>query len=205
MVSSSAYEGEGENAAEEGRVARQQLALIDDDAHSPPSSFDWKFVPRPKATKVELTLKAVDDFSSCLCLQVNKKVNDPTLLAHFGGRDMELGQPQYVPRFHIPDPDAQGATLIDKIECALSKTRDQIEVEVISRQVLHICPNINQKDSKALLQLLADNSVLAVPADKNLGLCLVTTEWYHNMGLKLLVNDSYVEAKPDHVVLLLML
>ncbi|KAJ6630637.1 hypothetical protein B0H10DRAFT_1938836 [Mycena sp. CBHHK59/15] len=116
------------------------------------------------------------------------------LHAHFGGGDMELGQPHYVPRFHIPNPDAQGLALIDKIEHALSKTRDHIEVKVLSRQMLHIHPNINHYNFKQLLELLVDNSVLAVPTDKNLGLCLVTTQWYHDMGLKLLENDSYVEV-----------
>jgi hypothetical protein len=29
------------------------------------------------------------------------------------------------------------------------------------------------------------------------------SKWYNTMGLKLLENDSYVEAKPDHVILLL--
>lgn len=36
-----------------------------------------------------------------------------------------------------------------------------------------------------------------MPADKNLGLCLVTVQWYHEMGLKLLENDSYIVDSPD--------
>jgi hypothetical protein len=53
-----------------------------------------------------------------------------------------------------------------------------------------------------LLRLMSANDILAVPVDKNLGLCLVTCDWYHDTGMKLLVNDSYVEAEPDHYMLI---
>jgi hypothetical protein len=108
---------------------------------------------------------------------------------HYGSEHLDRGQPRYVPTFHLPNPDAEGPALIDKIECALSKARERIEVEVLSKQTLFIHPNIHKEDLDGLLRLLADNSILAVPADKNLGLCLVTTEWYHKTVLKLLVND----------------
>jgi hypothetical protein len=42
--------------------------------------------------------------------------------------------------------------------------RDRIELEVLSRQAVCIRPNVDHKELKALLQLLADNSVLAVPS-----------------------------------------
>jgi hypothetical protein len=128
-----------------------------------------------------------------------RKLNN--LHQYFLGERTEKGQPPFVPKFHVPTPDAQGPPLNDKIEAALSKLSSQIEVEVLNRHSICICPNINAKDLDTLLRLLADNSILAVPADKNLGLCLVTAEWYHEMGLKLLENDSYEESKPDHHLL----
>jgi hypothetical protein len=167
-------------------------------------ALNQKFVPKPKAARPDSTLDAVEDFTRRLRLRVDKSVNDATLHAHFG-EATERGQPRYVPRFHVPNPFAQGPPLLDKIESALSKFRDKIEVEVLSRQTLRIQPNINHDELKALLELLAENSVLAVPADKNLGLCLVTSDWYHSMGMKLLVNDSYVEDEPDHFLQLLTL
>lgn len=169
-------------------------------------SLNQKFVPRPNATDLQPTLDAVDDFQRRLRLRVDKEISQPkTLHSFFGGEELERGQPRYVPSFHIPEPDAAGPALIDEIESALSKTRNQIEVEVLSKRALLIRPNIRQNDLDALLRLLADNSVLAVPADKNLGLCLVTSTWYEEMAFKLLENDSYVEDQPDHVGLLLTL
>ncbi|KAJ6616910.1 hypothetical protein B0H10DRAFT_2219091 [Mycena sp. CBHHK59/15] len=163
-----------------------------------------KFVPRPRPTLVQHVSAALDDFDRRLQLRVAAE-NQPTLHKHFGVTHLEVGQPHYVPTFHLPNPDASGPPLIDKIERALEKVRDRIEVEVISRQTLLVRPNVHDADLKGLLRLLADNSILAVPADKNLGLCLVTAEWYHNTVLSLLVNASYVEEEPDHLDLLLSL
>ncbi|KAJ7714671.1 hypothetical protein DFH07DRAFT_785746 [Mycena maculata] len=120
-------------------------------------SLNSKFVPRPKVAAVKPTLDAVDDFVRRLQLRVHKNINDGSLRKFFG-ETTDRGQPRYVPRFHIPNPYAQGPLLIDQIEVALAKTRAQIEVEVLNRQTLLIRPNINQKDLKALLKLLADKS-----------------------------------------------
>ncbi|KAJ7764134.1 hypothetical protein DFH07DRAFT_770540 [Mycena maculata] len=107
--------------------------------------------------------------------------------------------------FHLPVPDATGPTLIDELENALSKAHNQIEIKVLSQQSLLIRPNICDKDLDGILRLLANNSVLAIPADKNLGLCLVTSKWYESTAYKLLENDSYIEEDEDHVGLLLTL
>jgi hypothetical protein len=52
-----------------------------------------------------------------------------------------------------------------------------------------------------LLKILEDEQVIAVPSDKNLGLCLVTAEWYYDAAWKLLIHPSYVEDEPDHIAL----
>ncbi|KAJ7716108.1 hypothetical protein DFH07DRAFT_785480 [Mycena maculata] len=167
-------------------------------------ALNSKFAPRPKATPVTSVTDSVDDFSCRLRLRVDKDIEDRkhnNLHQYFPGERTEKGQPVYVPKFHVPTPDAQGPPLIGKIEAALSKLSSQIEVEVLDRRSVCIRPNINAKDLDALLQLLTDHSILAVPADKNLGLCLVTAEWYHEMGLTLLENDSYEESEPNYYLL----
>ncbi|KAE9383837.1 hypothetical protein BT96DRAFT_951000 [Gymnopus androsaceus JB14] len=91
--------------------------------------------------------------------------------------------------------------LADIVESALKKTRNQLQNEVLSRQVINVRPNIDTTNFQKLLGLLKVNGLIAVPADKNLGLCLVAMDWYHQAGLKLLHNKSYVEETPDHELL----
>jgi hypothetical protein len=141
-----------------------------------------KFTPRPRPTKLEPALEAVDDFSRRLRLRVENDAKDKKADQKkkytpvdklLSGEYRERGQPRFVPRFHIPNPSAKGPALIEIIESALSNMRDRIELEVLSKQAVCIRPNIDHTELRALLQMLADNSVLAVPADKNPGLCLV--------------------------------
>jgi hypothetical protein len=101
---------------------------------------------------------------------------DNNLHQYFPGERTEKGQPIYVPKFHVPSSHAQGPPLADKIETALSKLDSRIHVEVLDRRSVCIRPNITANDLDTHFELLADHSVLAVPADKNLGLCLVMAE-----------------------------
>ncbi|KAJ6622973.1 hypothetical protein B0H10DRAFT_1944277 [Mycena sp. CBHHK59/15] len=118
-----------------------------------------KFAPRPPMTKVKPTLDAVDDFSRRLRLRIGKEDEAPTNLhKYFGGDFTVRSQPRFVPQFHIPNPDTEGCDLIDIAETALSKMRDRLEVEILSRQALHIRPNINHDDLKALLGLLTEHN-----------------------------------------------
>lgn len=52
-----------------------------------------------------------------------------------------------------------------------------------------------------LLNVLWDNNLVAILTDKNLGLCVVTAEWYHSQAWKLLLNPSYHEEDLDHELL----
>ncbi len=90
----------------------------------------------------------------------------------------------------------------DYVKSALAVFAGRLKVEVMSKQALRVRPNINHNKLTSLLKLMLDRKVLALPADKNLGLCLVTTKWYYSTGLKLLINPSYFETiKPNLCVL----
>lgn len=167
-------------------------------------SLNSKFVPRPTLTHPSTTEEAFEDFTRRLRLRRPNEEKDivgktqTTLCQYLGLPEQPKAQPEYVAKFHIPKPEAIGKPLALEVEQVLNKTRDQLQIEVLSRQAISIRPNISANDLKDLLGLLKDNQILAVPADKNLGLCLVTLEWYMETGLKLLQNASYTEEEPDH-------
>ncbi len=52
--------------------------------------------------------------------------------------------------------------------------------QLLDQQSLHIKPNVNHHELNRLLDILCGNNLVALPADKNLGLCVVTAAWYHN-------------------------
>ncbi|KAJ7926667.1 hypothetical protein B0H13DRAFT_1862119 [Mycena leptocephala] len=55
-----------------------------------------KFVPRPRAPKVEEASEAIDGYERRLRLRVDSELQ-PTLHKHFGGEDLECGQLRYLP------------------------------------------------------------------------------------------------------------
>jgi hypothetical protein len=115
--------------------------------------------------------------------------------------DTDKGQPRYVAKFHIPNPSAEAPKMLLHVEFALQEARKLLEVQVLDRQTLHVRPNISHKELDKLLKILKDERIVALPSDKNLGLCLVSADWYQENGLKLLLNPSYIEEEPDHELL----
>jgi hypothetical protein len=163
-------------------------------------ALNSKFAPRPKTTSVDSALTSFDDFVRRLRLSelarrkksIQRDGYDP---------DIEKNQKRYIPKFHIPNPDAQAPKLLLHVEDALAKARELLETQVLSHQTMFIRPNINHKELAKLLEILKEGQVIAVPSDKNLGLCLVTAEWYCQQAWKLLINPSYTEEEPDHIAL----
>ena len=87
------------------------------------------------------------------------------------------------------------------MEKALERAHNLLEVQILDNEALQVRPNMNHEELNKLLGILKDDHVVAIPADKNLGLCIVTSEWYDNVGLQLLQNPSYIEEEPDHWLL----
>ncbi|KAJ6534379.1 hypothetical protein B0H19DRAFT_1080853 [Mycena capillaripes] len=109
--------------------------------------------PREAAIKVQVNgqkLLSADSYERRLRLRVDSELQ-PTLHKHFGREDLERGQLRYLPTFHIPNPSAHGPALIDRLELALDKTRERIEVEVLNKQALLVRPNIHKVDLDGLL------------------------------------------------------
>ncbi|SJL17766.1 uncharacterized protein ARMOST_21327 [Armillaria ostoyae] len=164
-------------------------------------ALNYKFVPKPFKTTVASALESFDDFARRLRLSEAAKRRRYIAISRGLNPDLEKGQPAYIPKFHIPALEAEAEPLILHVEHALSRARDMIGGQLLDRQSLHIKPNVNHRELNKLLDILRDNNLVALPADKNLGLCVVTAAWYHDQAWKLLLNPSYQEEEPDHETL----
>jgi len=164
-------------------------------------ALNSKFVPRPKTTSVESVSLAFDDFERRLRLSEKARKSPALTIIQGFDPDLDKGQPRYVAKFHIPNPQAEAPKMFLHVELALQQARKLLEVQVLDCQTLYVCPNINQKELNKLLQILKDERIVALPSDKNLGLCLVSADCYQENGLKLLLNPSYIEEEPDHELL----
>lgn len=164
-------------------------------------ALNSKFVPRPKMTSVESVSLAFDDFERRLRLSEKARKSRALAITQGFDPDLDKGQPRYVAKFHIPNPMAEAPKMLLHVELALQQARKLLEVQVLDCQTLHVRPNIGQKELNKLLQILKDERIVALPSDKNLGLCLVSADWYQKNGLKLLLNPSYIEEEPDHELL----
>jgi hypothetical protein len=158
-------------------------------------------VPKPIKTSVTSIKLSFNDFTRRLRLSDAARrrnlIGGPT----WSYSDVEKGQPTYVPKFHIPSLDAKTEKILQHMENALDLAGNLCIKIVGNRQCMTIRPNLNAREFTKLLKILEDERVIAVPSDKNLGLCLVTAEWYCDAAWKLLINPSYVEDEPDHLLL----
>lgn len=163
-------------------------------------SLNSKFAPRPSKTTTESIVASFDDFT--LRVRLSEKARKARALRGIqNGPDLEPdGQPKFVPKFHIPRPEATGPPLYTHVEMAFTAAR-QFCIDSVEQQCLQVKPNLDAKEFDKLLKLLETCSVIAVPSDKNLGLCLGTAEWYYEQAWKLLLNPSYLEDEPDHLLL----
>ncbi|KAF8868110.1 hypothetical protein CPB85DRAFT_1263744 [Mucidula mucida] len=64
------------------------------------------------------------------------KVEQQTICLFLGVQEMEKGQPQYVPGFHVPRPDTEGPLMNDYVKSALAVFAGRLKVEVMSKQAL---------------------------------------------------------------------
>ena len=164
-------------------------------------AFNSKFVPRPKKTSVKSVSIAFDNFERRLRLSEKARKSRALTIIKGFDPDMDKGQPRYVAKFHIPNPLAEAPKMLLHVELALQQARNLLEVQVLDRQTLHVRLNISQEELDKLLKILKDEKIVALPSDKNLGLCFVSADWYQENGLKLLLNPSYIEEEPDHELL----
>ena len=164
-------------------------------------ALNSKFVPRPRKTSVKSVSLAFDDFERRLRLSEKARKSRALIVTQGLDPDLDKGQPRYVAKFHIPNSSAEAPKMLLHVEFALQQARKLLEVQVLDRQTLHVRPNISQKELNKLLQILKDERIVALPSDKNLGLCLVSADWYQENGFKLLLNPSYIEEEPDHELL----
>jgi Reverse transcriptase (RNA-dependent DNA polymerase). len=91
----------------------------------------------------------------------------------------------FVKKFWIPNPKAKPKKMSSKLEVALARARALFDIKI--QQAASVPPPLPNLGPKALLALKTafdDPTTMVLPTDKNLGLCVVDTEWYRTQARK---------------------
>lgn len=142
-------------------------------------SLNYKFIPRPKPFPVHVAHQQWTDFARRLRFryQYQSKPNK-----------------EFLAKYWIPRPEAQPKVMPGPYEFALNLAKLAFDnlVDRAARMPAQK-PNLSRSKLRSLRRVFDDNNVMVLPTDKNLGLCIVDSEWYINEGRKTLGDTHTYE------------